>query len=159
MFHPGNRLLLALLVALVWSGFGTVASFGQNLVNADQDDIAIKGYDPVAYFTDGRPIRGEADIEHVWQDSRWRFASDEHRRLFQSDPGRYAPRYGGYCAGAMTLGLMRDVDPEAWVIVGDRLYLNWNKKGRNEFAADPEPRIEQADAHWQELREREAGNR
>ena len=72
-------------------------------INKDADGVAILGYDTVAYFTDGRPVKGSPDFEYVWQDARWRFASAEHRTLFASDPDRYAPQFGGFCTGAMAL--------------------------------------------------------
>ena len=149
--QPPFRLLIIFMIAIVCSLAGS-AHAGQDIrVNTDDDGLAIKGYDPVAYFTLGEPTLGKAEFEHVWQDSRWWFASAEHRDRFQSDPERYAPRYGGFCAGGMALGRIWDVDPEAWVIVDDRLYLNWSKDGRDEFAADPEPHIAQADANWERL--------
>ena len=68
--------------------------------DAQEDPLAIKGYDPVAYFTDGKPVRGTADFEFEWDDRRWRFASAEHRDLFKASPVRYAPQFGNYCDGA-----------------------------------------------------------
>ncbi len=133
----------ALLVALP-------ALAGEQM-NKDGDDVAIKGYDPVAYFTEGQPILGRADFEHEWQSAIWRFSSAEHRELFASAPDKYAPRYGGYCAGAMALGWKSPIDPEAWVIVDGKLYLNYSKDGRDEFAADPAPEIVKADANWERL--------
>jgi hypothetical protein len=120
-------------------------------VNKDGDDIAIKGYDSVAYFTEGRPVPGRAEFEHEWENATWRFSSAEHRELFASAPDKYAPRYGGFCAGAMALGWKAPIDPEAWVIVDGRLYLNYSKDGRDEFAEEPAPQIAKADANWEHL--------
>lgn len=143
--------LLGLAVAAILC-FGTSGHAGQEIrVNTDADGVAIKGYDPVAYFTEGRPVQGVAQFEHTWQDGLWRFASADHLELFRDDPERYAPRYGGFCAGGMALGRVWDIDPEAWVIVDGRLYLNWNKEGRDEFAADPAPQIARADENWERL--------
>ena len=149
--QPPIRLMIVFAIAVVCS-LAVPVHAGQKIrVNTDEDGLAIKGYDPVAYFTLGEPTPGKADFELVWQGSRWRFASAEHRERFQADPDRYAPRYGGFCAGGMALGRIWDIDPEAWVIVDDRLYLNWAKSGRDEFAADPEPFIARADANWEKL--------
>lgn len=93
---------------------------------ADEPRLSISGYDPVAYFTDGKPVRGKAEFEHVWRKMRWRFASAEHRDLFIQDPQRYAPQYDGYCAlgAAIETAAHKDtVDPEAWAIVDGKLYL------------------------------------
>ena len=105
-------------------------------INKDADGLAILGYDTVAYFTDGRPVKGSPDFEYVWQDARWQFASAEHRTLFATDPDRYAPQFGGFCTGGMALAACPD-RPEAWLIVDGRLYLHYDKEGRDETAADP----------------------
>lgn len=126
------------------------ASAGE-AVNTDREGVAIRGYDPVAYFTEGRPVEGSPEFEHAWQDARWRFSNAEHRDRFAGDPDAYAPRYGGFCAGAMALGWKAPIDPEAWVIVDGKLYLNYTKRVRDELAADPAPRIAKADANWERL--------
>lgn len=120
-------------------------------VNKDAEQLAILGYDTVAYFTDGRPVEGSPEFEHVWQDARWRFASAEHRALFAGDPDRYAPRFGGFCTGGIALGNLGPIDPEAWVIVDGRLYLHGDKEGRDETAADPEARVAAAAGRWAAL--------
>jgi YHS domain-containing protein len=92
--------------------------------------LSISGYDPVAYFTDGKPVQGKADIEYLWHRSRWRFASSEHRDLFSKDPEHYAPQYDGYCAMGVTndAAAHKDtVDPQAWAIVDGKLYLVHNR--------------------------------
>jgi hypothetical protein len=120
-------------------------------INKDAEDLAIRGYDTVAYFTDGRPVEGSPEFEHVWQEARWRFASAEHRALFAGDPDRYAPQFGGFCTGGMGLGQLSPIDPEAWVIVEGRLYLHYDKEGRDETAADPEADIAAAAERWETL--------
>ena len=102
-----------------------VALFGST-ARGDEPKLSISGYDPVAYFTDGRPVQGKAEFEYVWRKLRWRFASGEHRDLFIKDPQRYAPQYDGYCAmgAADQAAAHKDtVDPEAWAIVDGKLYL------------------------------------
>jgi hypothetical protein len=141
--------LAALLVA-------STAVAGET-INKDAEDLAIRGYDTVAYFTDGRPVKGSPEFEHVWQDARWRFASAEHRSLFASDPDRYAPQFGGFCTGGVALGRLTPIDPEAWVIIEGRLYLYYDKEGRDETAADPkeaqEAHIAAAAERWEALGE------
>lgn len=128
-------------------------------VNAGPDRIAIKGYDPVAYFTDGQAVKGSEEFEHEWLDARWRFTSAAHRDLFTADPERYAPQYGGFCAGALAFGDGDIVvgNPKAWAIVDGRLYLNYagpdgtDLSGRDDFVANSSSEIVKADANWAKL--------
>ena len=90
------------------------------IARGEEPQLSISGYDPVAYFTDGKPIKGKAEFEYLWRKLRWRFASSGHRDLFVSSPGQYAPQYDGYCAMGVTNGDAAHedtVDPEAWAIV------------------------------------------
>ena len=107
--------------------------------------------DVVAYFTEGAPVRGDEEIEVIWRDVRWRFASLEHRVLFEADPERYAPRYGGFCAGGLALGRTSPIDPEAFVIVDGKLYLNFDKSTAEEVRANPETILPKADANWERI--------
>ncbi len=120
-------------------------------VNTDRHSVAIKGYDTVAYFTVGKPLKGKEEFEHEWQGALWRFVSAQNRDLFAAEPERYAPRYGGYCAGGMALGRKARIDPEAFIIVDGQLYLNYNKRDRDEFADDSEAQIVEADRNWAKL--------
>jgi YHS domain-containing protein len=85
--------------------------------------LAIQGYDPVAYFTDGKPVRGTADFEYQWDEHTYRFASAQHRELFKADPVHYAPQFGNYCAMALALGKIVKADPENWLISENKLYV------------------------------------
>jgi YHS domain len=101
-------------------------------VRADEARLAIGGYDPVAYFTDGKPVPGASDIEYSWHDMRWRFATAAHRDLFVKDPEHYAPQYEGYCAMGVSLdkgAAHKDtVDPNAWAVVDGKLYLTYSNR-------------------------------
>ena len=111
--------------------------------------LAIKGYDPVAYHTDGKPAVGSDKYELEWKDAKWRFASAAHRDLFKADPDKYAPRYGGYCAWAVSQGYTASVDPQnAWKIVDGRLYLNYNVDVKKTWEQDIPGNIKKADANW-----------
>lgn len=140
---PATVLGLALLAALPLTA--------GEVINTADGNLAIKGYGAVAYFTRSQPVKGDPVHETIWQGARWRFASATHRELFTADPDRYAPRYCGFCAGAMAEGWKAPIDPEAWVIVDDRLYLNYSKEGSDEFAADADASIARADANWERL--------
>ena len=137
--------ILAILLA-----FPVLAEAGQR-INKDSDNVALKGYDTVAYFTEGRPIKGKSEFQHDWRDAEWRFANAEHRDAFASNPEHYAPRYGGFCAAGTALGYVVRVDPEAWVIIDGKLYLNYDKGYADEFAEDAANQIARADANWEKL--------
>ena len=135
----------ATLLALLF-----VALFGST-ARGDEPRLSISGYDPVAYFTDGRPVRGKGEFEYVWRKSRWRFSSAEHRDLFIKDPQRYAPQYDGYCAmGASDqAGAHKDsVDPEAWAIVDGKLYLVHSSYWLEQWRQKAKEYIKRADADW-----------
>lgn len=120
-------------------------------INTNGGSVAIRGYDPVAYFTDSRPVKGSPSFQHEWQGALWHFASAEHRDMFAANPERYAPRYGGYCAVGMGYGQKVRIDPQAWSIVGGRLYLNNSPGIARRFLADPQGNIARADQHWRQL--------
>lgn len=113
--------------------------------------VAIDGYDPVAYFTDAKPVEGKKAFEHEWNGAVWRFASAEHRDRFAAEPEKYAPQYGGYCAWAVSQGYTAGIDPDAWTIRDDKLYLNYSLDIQKKWLADVEQRIEEGDANWPKL--------
>lgn len=118
-------------------------------------NVAIKGYDPVAYFADGRPVKGSKEHVFTWRGAQWRFASAEHRDLFASDPERWAPQYGGYCAWAVSQGYTANVDPDAWRIVDGKLYLNFSREVQERWERDIPGHVAAADANWPKLLEEE----
>lgn len=90
---------------------------------AEEKPLAIKGYDPVAYFTDGKPTPGQPQFEYEWDEHIWRFADAKHRDLFKADPVRYAPQFGNFCAMALSLGEIVIADPNNWLISDGKLYV------------------------------------
>jgi YHS domain-containing protein len=114
-------------------------------------NLAIKGYDAVAYFTEGKAVKGKKEHSFEWQDAVWRFASREHLEQFQADPEKYAPQYGGYCAWAVSQGETADIDPEAWKIVDGKLYMNYNQKIQKQWEEDIPGFIASADEQWPKL--------
>jgi hypothetical protein len=116
-FSRRNAIWLALLAA--------TAPLVASDPSAAQEKVplAIQGYDPVAYFTDGKPARGLPEIAYQWDEHRWLFASAAHRELFKADPARYAPQFGNYCAMALAKGEIVVADPENWLISDGRLYV------------------------------------
>ena len=113
-----------------------------------EDGIAIDGTDPVGYFTEGRPVPGDAAITLDWNGATWRFASTETRAMFEANPDAYAPQYGGYCAFAVANGYTASTDPEAWTIHEDTLYLNFSRRIRRRWERDIPGNIAKGDANW-----------
>ncbi len=124
------------------------AAFAVKPVNSGFLSGAISGYDPVAYFTDGKPVKGKKAFRHKWMGATWSFASAKNRDLFQKDPKKYAPQYGGYCAYAVSQGVTADIDPNAWKIVGGKLYLNLSPDVQAIWEKDIPGYIVQANKNW-----------
>jgi hypothetical protein len=120
-------------------------------VATDSSVVAIKGYDTVAYFTEGRAIKGKKEFEISWRDARWHFVSAAHRDMFVANPERYAPKFGGFCANGMSKGKMAAADPEAWTIVDGKLYLKFNKAVRDRWRLDKAVRIKKAEKNWDKV--------
>ena len=110
--------------------------------------LAVGGYDPVAYFTQGKPVEGSKEFSTRWMDADWRFASAENRDLFLAAPEKYAPQYGGYCAWAIAQGKTASGDPKFWKVVDDRLYLNYDQDVQQRWEKDIPGFIASADRNW-----------
>ncbi len=111
-------------------------------------DGAIRGYDPVAYFTKGKPTKGSDQYTFEWKGEKFKFASAENLALFEVNPEKYAPQYGGYCAYAVSEGYTASTVAEAWTIKGGKLYLNYSPGVRKRWAKDIPGRIATADKNW-----------
>ncbi|MEY1556047.1 YHS domain-containing (seleno)protein [Yoonia sp. R2331] len=113
--------------------------------------LAIRGADPVAFFTAGAPTAGDAAHSLMWKGATWQFASAENMTLFEANPEAYAPQFGGYCAFAMSKGAIATSVPEAWTIVDDKLYLNYSVNVRTIWSQDIPGNIEKANGHWPDI--------
>ena len=109
---------------------------------------AIKGYDPVAYFTESKPVLGKKEFTYSWKDATWHFASEDNLEKFKANPEKYAPQYGGYCAYGVAQGYAVKIEPEAWEIVNDKLYLNYNLKVQKDWQEKKQDYITTADENW-----------
>ncbi|MEH6577779.1 MAG: YHS domain-containing (seleno)protein [Amphritea sp.] len=128
-------------------------TFAANIeMNADSNDIAIKGYDTVAYFTQHKPVSGSADYTATYNNAIYQFSSAENRDLFRANPAKYAPQYGGYCAFGVTVEQKFDTDPTAWHIADNKLYLNLNPDVQKKWLTDVSGYINTAEENWPEIK-------
>jgi YHS domain-containing protein len=137
---------------------GTAALFAGHTLRAQASEgrqytgfssgLAVDGYDPVAYFTESKPVKGDPTITHRWNGATWNFASAENRDLFVADPERYAPQYDGHCAWAAADGKPAKGDPDHWKIVDGKLYLNYNGRIQRRWEGDIAGFISRADQTW-----------
>ncbi len=109
---------------------------------------AIRGYDPVAYFTEGKPVKGSDLQTFEWKGETFKFASAKHLAMFKAQPDKYAPQYGGYCAYAVSEGATASTKPEAWSIFDNKLYLNYSLNIRKLWSKNIPGRIADADKNW-----------
>ncbi|TMJ65817.1 MAG: hypothetical protein E6G80_19375 [Alphaproteobacteria bacterium] len=114
--------------------------------------VALKGYDPVSYFTDGRPEKGSSEFTFAFDDTTYWFKSAEHRTLFAADPEHYAPQFDGYCAVQVSRGHKVEADPEAWTITNGKLYVFSGKPGVPIFQEQPVAIAKKANENWSKLR-------
>lgn len=123
--------------------------FGQHEVFV-QSDEAIRGYDPVAYFKAGKPVKGKDEFTFTWKEAKWKFASEENMNAFKADPERFAPQFGGYCAYGMgdEDGHKSSTSPEAWTIVDGKLYLNYDTDVQKMWKANQQEFIKNANKNW-----------
>ncbi len=143
-----RRTTLTLLTATM----ALPAFAGENPVFSE-GGIAINGYDPVAYFTEGGPVQGSSQHMTEWNGSKWLFYNEGNKSLFEESPEKFAPQYGGYCAYAVSRGYTASTQPDAWTIHEDKLYLNYNKAVRLLWSQDIPGHISSADGNWPKVLE------
>lgn len=127
---------------------GTEQAVAPTYAVFSEDGIAIRGADPVAYFTASEYTPGSDEFTHEWEGATWQFASAENRDLFAANPEEYAPEYGGFCAYAVSQGNTAPIEPTAWKIVDGKLYLNYNDKIQTRWSKDIPGHIAKADQNW-----------
>ena len=135
---------LALAIAMLF----TVPAYAADAIYSNWLGRAIGGYDPVAYFTEGKPVEGSGDYTAKWKGADWRFASAANRDMFVAAPEKYAPQYGGYCAYAVAQNSTAKIDPTAWAIVNGKLYLNYSPDIQKTWIANRDAFIVAADKNW-----------
>ncbi|MDQ2164015.1 MULTISPECIES: YHS domain-containing (seleno)protein [Vibrio] len=140
--------LLGLLLLLV----SNVSLAEDEIYTSFLSNKALSGYDTVAYFTRGEPIKGSSDFSTLYKNAQWYFSSKENLELFLNNPNQYAPQYGGYCAWAVSeKNDFAPGDPNQWAIVDGKLYLNYDKKIKTLWDANQAVHIQQADKNWPNL--------
>ena len=127
---------------------------GVKKVNATTENVAIKGFDTVAFFTVNAPIEGKAEFSHDWNGAKWYFSSAENLEKFKAGPDRFAPQFGGYCSWAVSHGYTADGDPNAWKIVDGKLLLNYNRKVKEKWEAEQPKLIEDGRKNWAEFQKK-----
>jgi len=134
------------LLALVLGGV-SVTQAG-TLINVDKSGLAVKGYDVVAYFSDGKPVKGDPKFASTYGGGTYYFASAEHKTMFDKDPAKYAPQFGGFCAYAVAKNMTAKIEPDAFQIVDGRLLLQYDRSIREKFNQDTNGNLAKADANW-----------
>ena len=146
MKSPCSTNIILMFALLLLIGFGGIAA-GQSPMG----DLAIKGYDTVAYFKAGKALKGNESFTVQWHNLTWYFQTSENRDLFKTSPEKYAPQYDGYCAWALTEARKAVTDPEVWKIVDGKLYLNCSQEAYEKWSRDIPGNIKKADRNWLKL--------
>jgi YHS domain-containing protein len=141
-----KKLLLAVFVALCLKG-----AVAQDIKYCSKEGVAIKGYDPVAYFLQHEAMEGKDIFSVEWSGSTWKFISQVNLDSFKMAPQKYAPQYGGYCAYGMSQNHKAPTDPMAWTIVDGKLYLNYSPKVKQLWVTDTTAKIKAANQNWPAL--------
>lgn len=147
-----SRILYALL--LTAACFVTQFANAKDLLNLDRKGVAVQGYDVVAFFTDGKPVKGSASFTTARRGAIYQFASAEHKAAFDANPAKYEPQFGGYCAYGVSRGKLVEIDVDAFQIVDGRLLLQYSKGVRNDFNKDAAGNLKKAESNWPVLLEK-----
>lgn len=146
-----NRILVLVGTLVIFLGLSSAASADDPINTGFFNNRAIHGYDPVAYFTVGKPVKGEKAHQYDFMGAEWRFSSAENLKLFKADPFKYAPQYGGYCSWAAGRGYLANGDPETWRIVDGKLYLNYDTSIQVKWEKDILGFIAKANVNYPDL--------
>lgn len=144
---------IVLSLAMVFAG----ATFAADKdMNADTNDIAISGYDTVAYFTKNMPVAGSDQFTATYKNTIYKFSSAQNRDVFRANPEKFAPQFGGYCAMGVAMEKKLNVDPMAWRVVDGKLYLNLNKDVQTKWASDIPGHLATAKENWPTIKDKSA---
>jgi YHS domain-containing protein len=149
--RPSVAILAGILLAVVGHGSRTVAATTERIVVDWHSGLAIGGYDPVAFFTDGTPRQGSADFEYRYGGAVWRFCNTGNRDAFVANPDIYMPQFGGYDPIGVVRGIALAGNPDVWIIAGERLFLFYDQARRDKFAKAPDRLFVLAQQRWPEV--------
>lgn len=152
-FNKINKLIQVFACVLLLAACGKSYITPETTTNAPSG-VGIKGYDPVAYYEVAKPIKGNAQEKTEFSGVTYHFASADHRKAFEANPEKYLPAYGGYCAYAMALGNVVDINPKNWAVVNGQLYLNANGFAQSLWNLDRKGNIRDANKNWAVLKEK-----
>lgn len=141
------------IILLLLAGLSAFAQT-KTLLNLDKTGVAIQGYDPVAFFTDSKPVKGKAEFVARHGGATYFFASKEHRDAFKAEPAKYEPEFGGYCAYGVSRGKLVEIDVDAFQIVDGKLLLQYSKGVRDDFNKDAKGNLAKANTNWPGLVEK-----
>ena len=144
-----------LIVSMSFFLFISIAALAQKSEVFNPSDGAIHGYDPVAYFKESKPVKGDKKYSLSWNSANWYFASQQNLDAFKANPGMYAPQYGGYCAYGLANGHKATTEPDAWLISDGKLYLNYNKDVQVKWKEKQAEYIQTADKIWPGIKDKE----
>lgn len=148
MTHRPPTILLLVTVFLLLPPWGSPAAAKDPVYTGTFSDVALSGFDAVAYFVEGKALKGLGNLEYDWKGVTWRFANQANLTAFKAAPQTYAPQYGGYCAWAISQGYTASAEPDAWRIVDNKLYLNYSKSVQRDWEKDIPGNIKKANANW-----------
>jgi YHS domain-containing protein len=143
-------LFLMVVIGLATANCAVSESFKQ--VSTTIENVAIKGYDTVAYFDESGAVKGNPQFEYAWKGARWLFSSQANMEKFKANPEQYAPQFGGYCSYSVSHGYTADGDPEAWKVVDGKLYLNNNQEVKKKWEAEQPKLIQDGEKNWKEFK-------
>lgn len=133
----------------------TAAVAEKRLINVDRNGLALKGYDPVAYFTENRPVKGDAKFQSTFNGATYYFASAANKKTFEADPNKYEPQFGGFCAYAASQGHTAKIEPDAFEVLNGRLLLQYDRSVRDLFNKDQQGNLAKADRNWPSIVQKE----
>lgn len=139
--------------ALIIAGFLILCQYA--FANPATQSLGVNGYDLVAFHTQDKAVKGDSNNWSFYNDTTYLFSTAENKKMFDANPSKYLPQYGGYCALGVTMGFKLPVDPTAYKLVNDKLYFNLNKKSQDEWMKDLEKNIKEADLKWQTIKDKD----
>ena len=148
-----NRYRSFLLIGFIFTLLalqGCAGLTANTISDGGDKHLGLKGHDPVAYFTDGKHLRGDVNIKMDHQGVTYRFTNEEHKKMFAANPNRFAPQYGGFCANGIVYGIPWGGDPDTWRIVNDRLFIFGGEESKHYWSMEEKRNLDLGDQYWRD---------